>query len=271
MRKQSKNQLHYSTSRQIDSVADFELIKAKVAIEQFLYSCSHTIRAPLKSISGLINLLLYSENDPNIDPKIIIQSIEKTVKKMEIILNELEKFLSNSKESIHTQPTHVGAVVNEVLEEFRHLIEENNIDVNVRCHHAVPFYNDKSKLRVVLYNLLLNAIHYRDSTKSKATITVYIKVTPSICTIQIRDNGIGISPEVRPHIYDLFYRGSDRSVGSGVGLYLVKEILNKVEGTILVRSTERKGTTFLISIPNLMDTAMADARSRTKNCQVSMS
>src|SRR5689334_3037140 len=104
---------------QNSSVTGLELVKAKGAIEQFIYSCSHTLRAPLKSIAGLVYLLKNSETHQEIDPKFFLQSIEKTVEKMESVLNELEQFLSNSRQLVTTQSVDAKSVVQEVIDNLQ--------------------------------------------------------------------------------------------------------------------------------------------------------
>ena len=234
-----------------NSVTGIELGKAKGAIEQFIYSCSHTLRGPLKSITGLVRLLKNVEAHPELDPKFLVQSIEKTVEKMEVILHDLEQFLSNSRQSIVTQSVEVNASLKEVLDEFQTEVEHHGIKISVAVDQYVPLYTDKNRFDTLLSQLISNAIHFRDEGKNKMEIGIRIKVTPVICTVHIEDNGIGINEEVLPHIFQLFYRGSERATGSGVGLYIVKEILNKMGGTISTRSTETIGTTFYFSIPNL--------------------
>jgi len=236
----------------ITSLTGLELVKAKGEIEQFIYSCSHTLRAPLKSIAGLVHLLKNSEGNPEIDPKFFLESIEKTCSKMELLLDDFEQFLANSRQRVVTHPVDVKEIVGEVLQDFQTVIAEEQIQVSVTCDQLAPFYTDKNRFRVVLTHLISNAIQFRNNEREKMEVRIHAKVFPSFCTVQVRDNGVGIDDQVRAHIFDLFYRGSMQSTGSGVGLYIVKEILNKMKGSITVRSSETKGSTFLISIPNLM-------------------
>jgi signal transduction histidine kinase len=249
MRIQTKN---FEGQGQLGSITRLELVKAKSAIEQFIYSCSHTLRAPLKSIAGLVYLLKNSDTHKDIDPKFFLESIEKTVEKMELVLNDLELFLSNSRHTVTTQVVDVKSVVREVIAGTQPLHGENKIDFSIACQQPVPFFSDKNRLEIVLSHVVSNAIQFQDESKGKIKIGIQIKVTSSSCSIHVRDNGIGISSSVLPHIFQLFYRGSNKSTGSGVGLYIVKEVLNKMGGTIIVRSTESKGSTFHISIPNLV-------------------
>jgi signal transduction histidine kinase len=235
----------------INSVAELELVKAKSAIEQFIYSCSHTMRGPLKSITGLVYLLKTTKESAEFNPKHYLQSIEKTVLKMETVLNDLEQFLTNSKQDMVTHPIDAKEFVSGVLQEFLAPLEEKKINTVVTSNQLESLHIDQNRFRIILNHLISNAIAYQDYKKEEREIRISIKVNSSTCTVQIRDNGIGMLDTVRPNIFQLFYRGSERSSGTGVGLYITKEILNKMGGSITVRSKAGKGSIFSFSIPNL--------------------
>lgn len=235
----------------INSVAELELVKAKSAIEQFIYSCSHTMRGPLKSITGLVYLLMNTEESAEFNPKHYLQSIEKTVSKMETVLNDLEQFLTNSKQDMVTHPIDAKEFVTEVLQEFQGALEEKKIKTVIASNQLESLYTDHNRFRIVLNHLISNAIAYQDYQKEEREIRISIRVNSSMCNLQVRDNGIGMLDNVRSNIFQLFYRGSERSSGTGVGLYITKEILNKMGGSITVRSKPGKGSIFSFSIPNL--------------------
>jgi len=233
------------------SVTSYELTKAKGAIEQFIYSCSHTLRAPLKSITGLVNLLKKTERNSEIDAQLFLQSIEKTVEKMEVVLNELEQFLLNSKKGLTLNSVDIKLLIRKVIAEIQMPLVKDLVSVTVRIRQDVPFHTDEERFQVILMHLISNALQFRDPSKSNMRVSVIIKLTTSHCILQVRDNGIGISEEVRPNIFELFYRGSECSMGSGVGLYIVNEIVNKMNGSIKVKSVPGEGSVFQITIPNL--------------------
>lgn len=235
----------------IPSVAELELVKAKSAIEQFIYSCSHTMRGPLKSITGLVNLLKNSQEEKDVDPKYYIQSIESTVAKMESVLTELEQFLTNTTRNIVTRPIDIKDFVNEILDDFRRSVEEDNICIMIKTNQAAPLYTDESRLRVVLTHLISNAIRYQDNKKRKNRLEIFLRVNDTSCTVQIRDNGIGMTDEIKSNLFQLFYRGTEESSGAGVGLYIAREVVTKMRGKISVTSIAGKGSCFSFSIPNL--------------------
>jgi signal transduction histidine kinase len=115
------------------------------------------------------------------------------------------------------------------------------------CH----FYNDSIRIFEIFRNMISNAIKYQDPEKKKSLLSITIDVTPDAANLVIEDNGVGIEEEHLPKIYTMFYRASEKSDGSGIGLYIVHQALQKINGTIKVTSELNQGTTFSISIPNL--------------------
>lgn len=250
MRIQEKN-FEVTPTLGTESITSHELTKAKGAIEQFIYSCSHTLRAPLKSISGLVNLLKDAERNSEIDSRLFLQSIEKTVVKMEGVLNELEQFLTNSKQSLSLKSVDMKLLVQKVIDEIQMPAIKDPASISIKIQQDVPLYTDEQRLQVILTHLISNAVQFHDPSKSSMRISVKVRVTTSFCMLQVRDNGIGIEDNVRPNIFELFYRGSERSVGSGVGLYIVREIVNKMNGSIFMHSIPGKGSVFQITLTNL--------------------
>ena len=108
---------------------------------------------------------------------------------------------------------------------------------------------DPERLKVILHNLIGNAIKYADITKSSPSIWIESFLEGRTLNLQVKDNGIGIEEPNQGHIFDMFFRGSDRSKGSGLGLFIVKETVNKLKGSISVKSEHAVGTTFEVRLP----------------------
>ncbi len=232
------------------SVAELELIKAKSTIEQFIYSCSHTMRGPLKSIAGLVNLLEGYEKNSFADPQHYLRSIQTIVSKMEVTLNDLEKFLSSSKQGIALRPIDAEKLVGEILAQFQEGIVNNCIDVRLTVNQSHMFYAERSSFHTILTHLISNAIVYQNEKNSKKLVQISIRISEKSCRVKIKDNGIGMSNAVQPNIFHLFYRGTEKSRGAGVGLYITKEVITKMGGTITFLSKVGEGSSFSILIPN---------------------
>ncbi|MBK7966234.1 MAG: HAMP domain-containing histidine kinase [Bacteroidetes bacterium] len=110
--------------------------------------------------------------------------------------------------------------------------------------------SDKSRLSIILNNLVSNAIRYQNAQLPNPFVDIKIDTSDTETDIVVRDNGIGMSKDVQPKVFDMFYRVSNVSVGSGLGLYIVKETVEKLHGKIAVDSEPGQGSTFKIRIPN---------------------
>jgi signal transduction histidine kinase len=106
------------------------------------------------------------------------------------------------------------------------------------------------RLGIILNNLISNAVKYQNHQEPQPWVKVNAKVTAEQAVILISDNGIGIKPEYMDRMFKLFFRASLQSYGSGLGLYIVKNTVEKLGGTIELASEYGKGSTFTVVIPN---------------------
>lgn len=230
-----------------------ELVKAKEIINEFVYSCSHTMRGPLKSITGLVNLLHQSIENGKGNPGEYLNMIGQSVNKMEDLLNQLEQFLENSKNDLTCEPINIQATIDDVLLEVKPEIDFFKIQVSQHIDQTGYFYSDIYRFRLILFHLISNAINFSDQKKENKSIRIDVRATSASCSVEVIDDGIGINPDVQSKIFDLFYRGSEKSPGSGVGLYIVGEILKKMGGSISVNSTLKKGSNFFVWLPSMAE------------------
>lgn len=228
-----------------------ELENAQKVIMQFADSCSHSLRGPLKSIEGLTNLLLESKRYAEPNDRVFLDLIKTTIQKMERMLDELEHFLENSKRDVIPQPVDVREIISFLLDQLQDEITNARIDIHLKYDLQAPFYSDTGRLRLIFFNVLSNAIHFRDEKKDIRMITIKVSTRPENCVISIADNGIGIRPEHLPRIFELFFRGSEQSLGSGIGLYVVQETIKKMGGRIEVTTALGGGFEFMMTLPNI--------------------
>ena len=113
------------------------------------------------------------------------------------------------------------------------------------------FKSDKRRMAVIFRNLISNALKYYDDSKDEPFLKIEVKSDSQIARILIEDNGIGISKEEQEEVFKMFYRATERSTGSGLGLYIILETVEKLKGTIKMDSEKYKGTSFYIEIPFL--------------------
>jgi signal transduction histidine kinase len=111
------------------------------------------------------------------------------------------------------------------------------------------FHGDRYRLKIVLTNLIGNAIKYYHRNQENPFVRVSIAPVSGGVSLQVEDNGIGMSQQVMDNIFNMFYRGTDVSDGSGLGLYIAKEMVSKMNGEISVSSQVEIGTVFTVQIP----------------------
>lgn len=226
-----------------------KLEKLNLELDNFVYHASHDLRAPLSSMQGLITLLRSETNAHERDK--FVNLIEGSLKRLDAFLVDL---LSISR-SRRAQPQRLQKInfmveVEKAVSSFFHLQDHKNLEISTRISQPFTFESDLTKVRVILNNLLSNAVKYRRYGVRKSRIKVEVRVTKKRTNIKISDNGLGIAPDHLPHIFEMFYRATDQAEGSGLGLYIVRETIEKLNGTIAVTSRPKLGTTFRVMLPN---------------------
>lgn len=228
-----------------------KLAHANNVIDKFLYSCSHSMRGPLKTIRGLVNLI--SQNDQaNQKPEPILDLIQHTAGNLENILNQMEQFLEGAKREIKIEPVDVLGVIKQLEEKFQQELNSQSIGlvVNIDPDNEV-LATDREYLKSILGQLFSNAIQFADASKQKRIIQIDGKKSNSSYELVISDNGLGIPDECIGKIFQLFFRATEKSRGAGIGLYIVKQAVDELKGLISVQSQVGSGTKFLIWLPTL--------------------
>lgn len=232
-----------------------ELTKVNAELDRFVYSVSHNIRAPLMSVLGLLNLARHDLKTKNIEQYgNYFSMMEGSINRLDDTLKEIIDYSRNSRTEIRRELLDLRELVEEVFQNLIYVPGAEFIEKKIMLEGSPLIYSDRLRLSVMLNNLLSNAIKYRDKEKSNNYITVRIQTEHNLY-ITISDNGIGIRPEYVMRIFDMFFRATEKSDGSGLGLYIVKETIEKMEGTIAVHSDHTIGTTFSMTLPALQPDA----------------
>ena len=142
-------------------------------------------------------------------------------------------------------------LIENISDNLRHMNSGNrNVDIKISITQYKEFCSDKIGVGIVLNNLVSNAIRYQNPMSEQPFVDIEVEATDKTANIIVKDNGIGISKEGQTKIFDMFYRVSDETDGTGLGLFLVKETIEKLNGKINVESELGKGSVFQILIPN---------------------
>lgn len=228
-----------------------ELQKMNFELDNFVYHSSHDLRSPLKSILGLINILRL-ENDKAAQQN-CIEMIEGSIIRLDKLVNDLLSLSRNNRINDNFVAINLMEELNNAVTNFYHTADTKNLEIVPRIYQPVPLITDLTRLRIILNNLISNAIKYRRHSRRSSYVKIVAKVTPDKASIIIEDNGIGIAQSKVNKVFDMFYRASEASEGSGLGLYIVKNVVEKMNGSILLTSKEKTGSTFTIDIPNHWD------------------
>jgi len=224
------------------------LAKTNAELDRFVYSTSHDLRAPLSSVLGLISIAEKTQ-DPE-EVRHCLTMMKERIHHLEEFIREIIDYSRNSRVEVKRTPTNLYQLINDVVENLRHAQGSENIFVKYDIPKDLDLKTDGSRLKVVLNNLIGNSIKYSDQEKENQFISVKTSQEQDQVKIFIEDNGVGISQEHHLKIFDMFYRASEKSQGSGLGLYIVRETVQKLGGDISFESIPGKGTTFEIVIPS---------------------
>jgi ligand-binding sensor domain-containing protein/signal transduction histidine kinase len=220
-------------------------------LNNFIYRSSHDLRGPVSTVKGLVQLGTVEVKD-SLAQKFFGMILDRTN-----VLDNILKNLINIVEIIEGELTirkiDIKKLINEVIEEIGMEKRIDDITFKINIEESSNFYNDSSLVKTVLYSIIENAVKYRKkNVESQIFINISFGENQELKG-KFSDNGIGIPKEVMPRIYDMFYRGTDESKGSGLGLYTSKKILTKLKGTIDITSKNNIFTIVEIVIPRLFN------------------
>ncbi|MCK6617001.1 MAG: HAMP domain-containing histidine kinase [Cyclobacteriaceae bacterium] len=223
------------------------LQKVNEELDRFVYSTSHDLRAPLASVTGLINLSLNNSNPEEV--RSYLGMMHTRIKSLDGFIKDITDYSRNNRLNIAYDSVNLHGLANEVWESLRYSTEALGIRFINELPESLIIENDARRLRVVFTNLLSNAIRYHDHRKEQRYIRLYHQVTATSFSFHVEDNGQGIAPEIQKRVFDMFYRGNESSQGSGLGLYIVKETVGKLSGSVQLQSVPRQGSTFSVILP----------------------
>ncbi|AYB33519.1 GHKL domain-containing protein [Chryseolinea soli] len=222
-----------------------ELNQMNSELDRFVYSVSHDLSAPLKSILGLVSIsrLTTVENEHRLH----FDLIERSAYKLEAFVAEVLDYSRNRRTEGAHEPVNLKDLSQEVFQNLQFADGFNEIAFEDAAIKHEWVISDRSRLKMILQNLLSNAIKFRNKT-GKPFIRLSTQVKDEKLMFSIEDNGEGIRPELKAKIFDMFFRGSHRSEGSGLGLYIAREAAKKIDAAIEVSSTYGEGSVFTIAL-----------------------
>jgi len=224
-----------------------ELIRLNSEMDNFVYRTSHDLRAPLASVLGLVHLLKKEQNEKNRDE--YMQLIKNSVVRLDNSIHEILDLSRNSRTDFEYGLVDLAKIIKSTFNSLAHVKGFDNIKINIEINEE-EFFSDEKRIKMIFGNLLSNAVSYQNKYCEKSFIKIDGVIDNKFAKITINDNGVGIDESHLKNIFKMFYRANDHTNGSGLGLYIVKEAVDKLKGKIDVQSIVGNGTTFTLQIPN---------------------
>jgi signal transduction histidine kinase len=226
-----------------------ELSKRNTELDNFVYSVSHDLRAPIASVLGLINLA--KKDTDGIMKDMYLDMIHKSAMQQDHFIKEILDQSRNSRLEVKREEIHFEPLIDETFNQLKFATSTGqSVQKVIRINQEAPFFSDRWRLKVILNNIISNSIRYRNG--KDPVIKVNVEIREHLATLAIEDNGKGIEKDHLPNIYKMFYRATDDGAGSGLGLYIVKEAIDKLNGHIDIESEVGRGTTVKLAIPELI-------------------
>ncbi|MTI23292.1 PAS domain S-box protein [Fulvivirga sp. RKSG066] len=226
-----------------------KLRKANEELDRFVYSTSHDLRAPLSSLLGLINI---AEVSDNLDEKHrCLEMMRNRVNTLNGFIADIISYSRNTRLDVKKEKVDLNQVVDEVLSGLEYFEHQKDIRIEKVFEPDLEIKCDKSRLKVILSNLISNALKYHNLDQPDPFILIKAEKFEKMVQIDVIDNGLGVDEEYLERIFDMFYRASENSDGSGLGLYIAQEMAAKLNGFITVDSKKDTGSTFRLIIPRM--------------------
>ena len=240
--------LHDITERKL---AHKELIKTNNHLDHFIYKTVHDLQAPLQSTLGLIDL---AETSSASERDHYFKMIKSSLQRLDSFIMELNSFFKNEKLAIQNERIDFESIFGEELSILKDMPEAREIKIDFSFSATAPLFSDVIRLKTILTNILSNSIKYSDRKKANRFVKVTAQVTDKTYSIVVEDNGLGIEAQYLNKIFDMYFRAHANLKGNGLGLYIVKDTIDRLGGSIKVKSEPGKGTTFFIELPNFINT-----------------
>lgn len=224
-----------------------QLTKLNQELDGFVYSVSHDLRSPLSSILGLTNLAKFSNSKEELVEYMAM--IQDRIQIQDAFIKDIIEYSRNTRTESLTESVNLFTLTQEIIESLKFNYGANKINFEIDLPSDFMVITDKHRWKTILSNLIGNAIKYHDPSKLNQYIKLSANQSNEKLLYTITDNGMGISSQHLDKIFDMFYRASDTSSGSGLGLFITKEAVQKLNGTISVTSQRDVGSVFEITIP----------------------
>jgi signal transduction histidine kinase len=241
MTKETKNDLELLKKNEELKILNEEL-------DTFVYRSSHDLRAPLTSVLGLSSLI---ENETDLHKIYYLNFlIKESVERLLKVTDDMADYSRNARTHIQEEDVNFYELIDEAISSHHFMENFHRLKIKVDIQIPEPLVKlDKKRIAILINNSLSNAIKYQDTNKEFSYLNISVIQKDKNLQLIFEDNGVGIAEEYHDKIFEMFYRANAYSLGSGLGLYIVKGIVEKLNGKAELISTPDKGSTFIFSFP----------------------
>jgi signal transduction histidine kinase len=223
-----------------------ELKKTNAELDRFVYSVSHDLRSPLLSIHGVIDILKQKESLSETGNQ-LLQMIVNSIDRLDNSIVEILDYSRNARFDVEHVELDLNTILQQITTDLQHLAPVR-FDIQFETSSIVT--SDKFRLITILKNTISNAVKYRKQNHTDCFVNIKVSKEENYTIIRVEDNGIGISEKSLPKIFDMFFRATSSVAGTGLGLYICKEMITKLGGAINLDSKLGEGTTVTIKVPS---------------------
>ncbi len=227
-----------------------ELNKANKELDSFVYRASHDLRSPLTTMLGLINISRAEKDPVKRDTYLGLQ--ESMIHKLDKFILNILDLSRNSRVEMRYELIDFNQLIDEAFNHHLTAFARERLVSNIQIKQKGTFWCDRERILIIFNNLISNSLKYYDPSKKNIELDILVSVSKSIAHIEISDNGIGINTDQHEKVFEMFYRATQYANGSGLGLYIVKETIDKLHGTIQLSSEYGKGTQIVLELPNML-------------------
>lgn len=225
-----------------------ELEQTNFELDSFVYRSSHDLRAPLRSVLGLISLMKMQPTEE--ERHQYMGLMENSIDKLDRFIYDLTNYSRANRLEIKKEPIDLEHLIESCMEKLSHMENAQQVEIRIDNELEEPLLSDPTRLEIIFQNLLSNAIKYQKGEGQACLIEIHAQEDDEeVVNLCIRDNGLGIPAAELDKIFEMFYRATDKDHGSGLGLYIVKQAVEKLGGKISVESQLHTHTTFTLQLP----------------------
>ena len=222
-----------------------DLTQTNHELDKFVYSVSHDLRSPITSLKGLVEIIKLEDDPEKITE--YLDLMDKSLDRQDQFISDIIDYSRNKRIERTIHEINLSEIIDQSLDQFQYIKEASAIKI-YKDLNVTQINNDGLRIKIILNNLLSNAIKYSDNSKTEKFIKIKTYLIDHQFAIEVEDNGIGIKEKSLDKIFDMFY-AANHDLGSGLGLYIVKETVAILGGTLSVNSEFNVGTKFIVTLP----------------------